>query len=365
MLKLHVLQAEFGDCLLLEYGTASESHFTLIDGGPPTTYDRHLRSVLETVKAAGAGLDRVVLSHVDNDHVTGLLDYFAELRTPDAEAALPKVGGLWHNSFARAIDPEGGVEARLRTLITNTRAAVMTNAGMAVNGIAEGNSLRLAAQVLQIPLNADFPDDLILVDTAPSPIESNDLTIRIVGPDRSGLDELRAEWQSWLDTHEDAVGSGDPFVMANSDRSVPNLSSIMFLAEGGGKTVLLTGDGRGDHLLHGLEHAGLLDDEGRMHVDVLKLAHHGSDRNATRTFFKKLTADTYVASANGRDGNPDLATLIWIVEAARDQDRRVKLLVTNRTSSVTKLLEEYDPAEYGYELEVMPADRDEMILELA
>lgn len=364
MLKLHVIQAEFGDCLLLEYGTSVKPRFTLIDGGPATVYDRHLRAVLQAIGGAGAKLDLVVLSHVDNDHIIGLLDYFAELRTARGAGALPIVRGLWHNSFSRSIDPEGDIQVRLRALITNTRAAVMTNAGMAVNGIAEGNSLRLAAQALQIPINDGFPDDLILVETAPSPIQLDNLAIRIVGPARANLDALQAEWNEWLDTHEDAIGTEDPFVMANSDKSIPNLSSVMFLVERGGKTILFTGDGRSDHLLDGLRQAGLLDDKGRMHVDVLKLPHHGSNRNATRTFFKNVTADTYVASANGKDDNPDLATLIWIVEAARDQQRQIKLVVTNRTPSIQKLVEEYDRTEYGYQVDVLPAKRHQITLEL-
>jgi hypothetical protein len=365
MLKLHVIQAEFGDCLLLEYGTSSKPRFTLIDGGPPGVYERHLRPVLQEIGGAGVKLDLVALSHVDNDHIIGLLDYFAELRSGAGAASLPAAGGLWHNSFGRAIDPDSDIDVRLQSLITNTRAAVMTTAGMAVNGISEGNSLRLAAQALQIPINDGFPDDLIVVDTAPASIKLDNLMIRIAGPTQANLDALRAEWEEWLDTHEDAIGTDDPLVMANSDQSVPNLSSVMFLVEGGGRTILFTGDGRSDHLLDGLGQAALLDDKGRMHVDVLKLPHHGSNRNATRTFFKKVTADTYVASANGRDDNPDLATLIWIVEAARDQQRRIKLVATNGTPSVKKLLEEYDRTEYGYDLDVLPANRHRTTLDLA
>jgi hypothetical protein len=61
------------------------------------------------------------------------------------------------------------------------------------------------------------------------------------------------------------------------------------------------GDALGDHILDGLEKGGHLVD-GKMHLDVLKLPHHGSERNITPTFFKNITADVYLASANGRTG---------------------------------------------------------------
>lgn len=352
MFKLHVVQAQYGDSLLLEYGTATSPRFMLIDGGPPMTYQQHLRAVLEDIVQTGK-LDLVALSHVDADHIIGLLDYFAELRTENGAGTLPAVKGLWHNSFARAIDPSGEIRSRLQGLMTVEAASVMAHAGMAINGIAEGNSLRLAAQTLQIPINSGFPDDLILVDTATDPVKFGNLRLQIVGPTQANLDALQKQWEEWLEKHEEAINSGDPFLMANSDRSVPNLSSIMFLAKADGKTILFTGDGRSDHLLQGLGQAGLLDEDGKLHIDVLKLPHHGSNRNMTKKFFKAVTADTYVASANGRDDNPDLATLIWLVEAARDQSRKVKIVVTNRTPSVEKLLEEYDPAEYGYKIDTL------------
>jgi hypothetical protein len=148
--------------------------------------------------------------------------------------------------------------------------------------------------------------------------------------------------------------------MANSDISVPNLSSIMFLAKADNRTMLFTGDGRSDHLLNGLTQTGLLDAEGRMHVNVLKLPHHGSDRNITRKFFRNITADTYIASANGRDGNPDLATLIWIIEAAKKQHRQVEFVFTNLTPSVEKILYEYPANQYGYSIKVLPTIQHEI-----
>jgi len=42
------------------------------------------------------------------------------------------------------------------------------------------------------------------------------------------------------------------------DKSVPNLSSLVVLAKAGGKTMLLTGDARGDKILEGLELVGAL-----------------------------------------------------------------------------------------------------------
>lgn len=235
----------------------------------------------------------------------------------------------------------------------------------AVNGISQGNQLRVKAQQLGIAINEGFPDDLILTDTAPSTIPLGNIAVKIVGPGRENLEELRGEWDDWLDRNEPDIASGDPISMANSDDSVPNLSSLMFLAEAEGRSILFTGDGRSDHLLDGLDAASLLDDNDELHVDVLKVMHHGSDRNVTRRFFETVTADTYIVSANGHPDNPDLSTLIWMVEAAKRQDRKIKIVITNETRAIRKLRGEYDENEYGYELDVMPRHWHHKVLTLA
>jgi beta-lactamase superfamily II metal-dependent hydrolase len=138
----------------------------------------------------------------------------------------------------------------------------------------------------------------------------------------------------------------------------------MVLAEAGGKTILLTGDGRWDDLLNGLARAGFLKPDGTCHVDVLKLPHHGSVRNVSPEFFRKVTADKYVISANGKNGNPDLPTLKWLVQAARDQGRSIEIWITNQTDSTRQLIHDCNSNEYGYRLVALEPGTDEMILTL-
>jgi hypothetical protein len=42
MIKLHVVQAEYGDSLILESGVGKNSTTVLIDGGPYQTFEKHL-----------------------------------------------------------------------------------------------------------------------------------------------------------------------------------------------------------------------------------------------------------------------------------------------------------------------------------
>jgi len=367
MLKLHVIQARYGDCLLLEYGPGVQQHFMLIDGGPPKTFDDDLMDVLNSVVGEGGRLGRVVLSHIDNDHIVGLVDLFSEMRRQraDGETELVSVGGLWHNSFAKAIDPQGLVAPRMMALAGIAGvASTMDHAGAAINGISEGNKLRQLALLLQIPINSGMAE-LITVDSVPASKMVDGLKVTIVGPTQENLDQLRADWEAWLDAHEEEIAIGDPQTLANLDKTVPNLSSISFVTEMDSKTILFTGDARSDHVRAGLAAQGLLDGNGAAHFDVLKLPHHGSDRNIDRAFFDKITADRYVISANGRDGNPDLKTLLWLVDAAHADGRSPEIILTNQTDSSKQLVAQRKPSTHGYKLTVLKAGKHSITLELA
>ena len=369
MLRLHVLQAEHGDCMILEYGKSTDPRFILVDGGPKDVYDEHLKGELERIRDEGGRLGLVILSHVDNDHVIGLLDLIAELREQRAngDPETIAINSLWHNSFSKTIGEGTDLEARLRTLMATAGVGVQTRAisSMALDGISQGNQLSLAAAAHGIPLNPQCLGGVVCVEQLPNDIILENLSLRVVGPTRENIEALKREWMEWLEEQETGAATADPFFASMSDDSFKNLSSIMVLAEADGKKALLTGDGRGDHLIQGLGKAGLLDDDGCLHVDILKVPHHGSDRNVTKGFFNTITADTYVLSGNGKHGNPDLATLIWIVEAAKEQSRAIEIITTNETLSTKKLVEEYPPEEYGYSLKKLEEGDHTVTLEIA
>ena len=367
MFKLHMIQARFGDALLLEFGEPGQARYLLVDGGPPKNYAGALRPALDAITGAGGALDLVVLSHINNDHIVGLLELLADIEDDKVSERPPRnrVGHLWLNSFARALDPAGDISRGLQSIaaMASTAGVMMPLAMDAFYGIKEGHRLRLLAQKLQIPINSDFPEDLILVETAKQAAAFGPLSLAVAGPNEANLEALRAEWLDWLVRAADKIAA-DPSTATTLDSSVPNLSSIVLLATCEGKTVLFTGDARGDHILDGLKTAKIAT-AGKLHVDVLKVQRHGSARNASRSFFQAVTADTYVISADGRYGNPDVDTLTWIVESGRRRGRPITLLVTNETESCRTLRKQFDPAQYGYAIKVLPAGQHSMAITLA
>jgi hypothetical protein len=180
--------------------------------------------------------------------------------------------------------------------------------------------------VLQWRPNHKFGGRLILAGARPVTL-GEALKITVIGPMRPELEALQEAHDDWLRKREtDKKKEAAAALAAFVDESVPNLSSIVVLAEQGGKKILLTGDARGDKILEGMELVGLLEKKsGKMHVNILKVPHHGSDNNMETSFFERVTADHYVFSGDGEHGNPERATLEMLIEARGEDGYKVHL----------------------------------------
>jgi beta-lactamase superfamily II metal-dependent hydrolase len=337
--SLEALQAFHGDCLLLHAGTAAEPLLVLVDGGPSNTWETSLQPRLEQLRAQRGGdalaIDLAMVSHIDDDHVHGMVDLGGELVTEqlDSQPLRYEVRTLWHNSFDDVIG--AGADA-LRTAATGVleqpvgdpRADEIRAATLAIlASVGQGRELRDQAKQLGWGVNEPFGGAVALPASGARSITLGEMKLTVVCPHAAQLDKLHAVWDKWLTEHPKAVATDPAATAAYTDNSPYNLSSIVVLAECAGKRMLLTGDARGDHVLAGLDEAGIAKD-GKTHVDVLKLPHHGSIRNLAADFFERVTADHYVISADGRDGNPETETLETIAAARADDDFEIHL--TNR-----------------------------------
>ena len=360
-MNLNVLQAAYGDCMILKSGSQSKSsqtnsHHFLIDGGPASTYNIGLKEELQKIGEKGGRVDLLIVSHVDNDHINGLLKLMQDLslQKKGNNRWTIEIDALWYNAFSRTIGQR--IEVRLRDLLSNTRTVFKNRSRTQVTarGIREGHDLYQYAHDLAIEINPQFNNDTIIVTDKPKELKFGNLKFLVIGPTRKNLEDLRKQWLDWLDKHEKALKTRVDYRLAiQADKSIPNLSSITFLAKEEDNIILFTGDGLGEHVIYGLKQARLLGSSRSVHVNILKLPHHGSDRNITRDFFTNVTADMYLISANGRDDNPSFLTLSWIAETAKEQHRQVEIILTNNTPNVERFVKKYPKNEYGYKLKLM------------
>jgi hypothetical protein len=341
--SLDVRRARKGDCLLLHFGSADSPGLVMIDGGPKAVYTPHLRPRLMEIRAARdledhepLPVDLLMVSHVDDDHIQGILDFTKELRAT-VGAPFVRVKRLWHNSFDAIIgkDPKelkagvvasfgpASIEGELPDDATievgdDEDPEVAESTLKVLASIAQGFRLRLDAEALDIPANPLFGGKLIMASNKVVKL-STGLTFTVAGPMQPELLKLQKKHDEWLEDLKAAGKKPEDALSAFVDKSVPNLSSLVLLAEAGGKSMLLTGDARGDKILEGLETIGALDPGGKLHVDLLKVPHHGSSNNAAPVFFERITAEHYVFSGDGEHGNPERETLEMLFDARGDE----------------------------------------------
>lgn len=381
-MRLTVFQSGKGDCLLL---TGAGGERVLVDGGLRQSYSQHVAPALGALRAAGQRLDLVYVSHIDQDHIAGVLQLMDDLvawavhdyqvqngnpgHKPPKAPRPPDVSAIWNNAFHDQVGKNAGpIEQMLAAsaaVLSGAQdeelAAVAQRHQDLANSIPEALQLsrRIAQGQLGIPLNAPFGGRLAMVREPAGALALGGLRLSVLGPFEADLKKLRGDWNKWLKGNRDVVADirrrarqdegrlGNEVVrliarldaeakeLGNRKKvTAPNLASLMLLAEEGGRTVLLTGDGHFADILKGLEHEGRLDAEGRLHVNVLKVQHHGSEHNIDAAFCRSVTADHYVFCANGAHANPDLDVVETLVNERLGADPRPFQLWFNCSSAV-------------------------------
>jgi beta-lactamase superfamily II metal-dependent hydrolase len=338
--SLDVRRARKGDCLIVHYGSKDDPGLVLIDGGPAQVYEPHLKPRLAQIrKARGLGIDDslpvdlMMVSHIDDDHINGILELTKELViAKDTGRPLPlKLRSFWHNTFDDIIG--NSPDELLAAVKSSFGAASLSGepdtegldpaAARVLAGVDQGFRLRDDARKLKLRINSEFAGKLVMAQKKSIDMDKG-LTITVVGPMKAELIKLQKEHDAFLKKKEKKTKDA---TASFTDTSAANLSSLVLLAEVGKKRMLLTGDARGDKILEGLEQIGLLKKDGKskIHVDIFKMPHHGSDRNIDPILFQRITADHYVFSGNGEHGNPERETLQMLLDERGDEDFTIHL----------------------------------------
>jgi hypothetical protein len=361
--KITIFQADKGDCLLLE---SVDGKLILVDGGMSASYRKHVAPTLHDLAQQKKALDLVCVSHIDQDHISGILemmDNLVDWRVYDfweqqgaMEAGVsakkpkslrpPEIASIWHNAFHVQLEQNSGkIEDMLAAFSSLLSVSTIPEFRESANFFTSKKeavqlSRRINVKQLNIPLNDHFQGRLIYLGEERPNIEIGDFKLQIIGPSEKSLQKLRDEWNTWLEENEEVLKKIraeavfdekrlvtnlhqllEPLII-QADRlgqrsrvTTPNLASIMFLLEEAGKMVIMTGDGHADDIREGLESLGYLDGENGIHVDVLKVQHHGSEHNIDKEFCRLVTADHYIFCGNGAHENPDLKVLKVLINS--------------------------------------------------
>lgn len=317
MFRVEMLPAERGDCIWIEYGKAKNPHRVLIDGGPLVTFD-FLRKRIESLPSAQRRFDLLVVTHVDIDHLEGIVKL---LNDPKLDIQFDDV---WFNGYQQledatvAADALGGMEGEFMTVLIKQR---------------------------KLPHNKAFGGKPVMIPPKSSKLPVHTLAggmkLTLLSPNAIQLKNLRPKWQETVRGHGVAAGDAKAAMKLlkdarrfapldtlgeahstdvetlykrafHSDASEANASSIAFLAEFEGKSALLTGDAHAPIVA-----ASITKWMGskRLATSAHKLSHHGSKHNTSPDLIRLLDCPRYLFSSDGsRFNHPDSEAVAWAIK---------------------------------------------------
>lgn len=361
--RIEMLPVKHGDALWVEYGTAQRTRRLLIDGGPLSAYAA-LDTRLRQLPPGDQRVELVVVSHVDTDHIEGLIRLMAEPKTrwtihPDE---------IWFNGW-RHVDKAntlGGREGEFLSALIHRRAHGIWNRRFGGDAVRTG---ALAGDVVDL---------------------ADGMRLTLVSPDTDSLEALRKDWEKnvkrWgldpgdLDAAWEQLAKANKFhpgaeltlgpddrarellaQLKGRDSSEANGSSIAFLAEFGGKSCLFLADAHAGVVCRALQALGY--SEARpLRVDAVKLSHHGSKNNLTKQLLDLIDAEHYLVSTNGDiHGLPDEEAIEAVILASR----RPAVLWFNYRSSRNEMWEQRAQADGArFSVRYPPAGASGITIEL-
>lgn len=263
-LSIALLPALEGDCIHIIYtnGAGVRRHI-VVDSGP-AAFAAGFSALLAEIKAQGEQVDLLCFSHIDNDHIGG--------------AEQLAVRGELEKGLIRKI---------LFNIVGVKSAESEAEPGSNLYSAASASRLTKGLLDAEIPVQKRVISGMLISEA--------DCTFRILAPDGEALAKLHQVWQMPL---QEQYGTG-------RDQSITNGSSIAFVLEAAGKRLALLGDSTPEQLERGLKRccpAGL-------HVDAVKLPHHGSGYNINENILKMIHTNQYLISTKRVGNRPDKALI--------------------------------------------------------
>lgn len=236
-MKLRVFFATDGDCLLL---TSNDGLHVLIDGGRARSFQSMTEPTLQRIADDGEAIELVVVSHIDADHISGILTLLQAVAAwevydyqvgdgnnpnfqPPTQPRPPQISGLWHNSWrAQLGELAAPIEALVGRVSASLELAPVDESTSSVptmqtveslrdlsESIPDGIELmRLVDDDTSTPRNVPFKS-LVLLMNPPHVEKVGSMDLTVIGPAKKHLERLRGEWRTWMAQHQAATTPGN------------------------------------------------------------------------------------------------------------------------------------------------------------
>jgi len=307
-MTVNALQAKHGDAIVVQIDWDTHKVFRmLIDGGPPgrvaksghpalKKHQAALTNVLDEFLAAGLSFDLTVLTHIDSDHIGGLLVAYTR-----EEYRCVLGPNVWFNSL-RLISNE------LKTALPEDSENIINFILGRETSVKQGIAFDDLLHQHQADRRSVIAGQQVVYEWG---------TIDILSPTVDQLRDLAKTWvkkaseKKTSSTENDYAKKMEDLQKEDefeADTSVTNASSIALLIRSDAGAALLLGDSLSQTICESLRALGF-DETNRLFVNVCKLSHHGSKGNTCSELLSITEVENFIISTNGTNQLPDKQTL--------------------------------------------------------
>lgn len=376
--------AKNGDCLLISFGeTVKEKKHLLIDCGYVDTFQKYLKNDLIQTGESGATLEKLILTHIDADHIQGAIRL---LKDNNSERFIT-IKEVWHNTYRHLYEQkENEIDIKQERILQQIirRGYFQNESKQGEQGISAEQGTTVGALLLQgkYSWNSDFNNQAVCIEQKAKIEITPNANIYLLSPDKQKLEKLKNLWNDELKRYGANFNSGnsqlydDAFEMLLSwkkekakvapkqisatketleellkapfdeDYTPTNGSSIAFILQVQNKKLLFLADAHPGLIVQSLNK---YQSEGAIIFDLIKVSHHGSFGNISHELLKKIDSERYLISTNGQVHNhPDKETIAYIVTRKTDFHR--KLYFNYITASSAYFEREDWMEEYNYSI---------------
>ena len=329
-MEIKFLKAGKGDSILIK----SEGENALIDGGDNI---RFLLREVDKIYNDNQGLDYLIITHHDSDHIKGIIDLLKEVKEKRYGKPSDFIKRVYFNS-PRLIK------------------------GIPIPEDSNFLSYKQASDIEKLITSLGLTWDSTLLDISDSFTVGN-VRLKCLSPTLEIADgyagakgaflssEKRSDWDKNLAYLEKYISD------KSLDNTIPNLSSIVLKIEANGKQGLLTGDitpKRFDTILNGLYEQN---DNRILDFEFIKLPHHGSHRNLTAGILSKISCENYIICTDGNNHFlPDKKALLKVINFNENKGSDINFLF-NYKETIEKLRISLNEKK-KYKFELIPNNTD-------
>jgi beta-lactamase superfamily II metal-dependent hydrolase len=394
MIEIKVFKASEGDSILVSFGSNKDTNI-MIDMGLDTTYTNYIKPELIRLNKKGKKIDLLVITHVDNDHIFGAIEFIKENKDI---SRIIKVGEVWHNTYRHLKFNnvrEGSLSLRdereLKGIIGSNSYKSFNDGGRNIS-VMQGTSLGGYLLKYNYSWNKSFNGRAIKIEENKEGINVKDnIKIILISPNQEKLDKLSGEWiadlnrrynikkigkeQIWddafefymsnlneeysggRDTSNKIIDIKDIESLASKeekDTSKTNGSTISFIIEYKEKDLekklLFLGDSHEDIVFEQLEK---LKNKGyKLIFDVVKISHHGSNKNTSQRLIDLIESEKFIISTDGRKHNhPNIELISKILN--RKSKKKIDIIFNYNIERNEYLKNEELKSKYNYDIKVL------------